>query len=143
MLEVKELDYTNDAEEIKHREKSGEYTHEFLKEILEGYQESGTFESSEKYKYRECIKEGQKIFRVTEKTTISIKINPDNRNVYTYINMPDGKYTVAAWIGDIPLSNSDNAYKSLGTLKGIYNFDKIEVTVNGTFYDDQNAIVGN
>jgi hypothetical protein len=57
--------------------------------------------------------------------------------------MPDGKYTVAAWIGDIPLSNSDNAYKNLGTLKAIYNFDVIEVTVNGTFYDDQNAIVGN
>jgi uncharacterized protein YsxB (DUF464 family) len=143
MLTVEKLDYTKDDEEIKHSDKSGEFTHEFLKEILEGYQESVTLESSEKYKYREYIKNGQKIFRVTEKTTVSIKINPENRKVYTYINMPDGKYTVAAWIGDIPLSNSDNAYKNLGTLKGIYNFDVIEVTVNGTFYDDQNAIVGN
>lgn len=57
--------------------------------------------------------------------------------------MPDGKYRVAAWIGDIALSDSTNAYKGLGTLKGIYNLDVIEVTVNGTLYDDQNAVIGN
>ncbi len=143
MLSVEKTNYTKHEEEIKHSEKSGEYTHEFLKEILEGYEESGTVESKNKYKYREYIKDEQGIYRVTEKTTVTIKINPENRKVYTYINMPDGKYTVAAWIGDITLSNSNNAYKNLEPLKGIYNFDVIEVTVNGTLYDDQNAVIGN
>jgi len=142
MLYVETSQYTIDFEELKHSEKSGEYTHEFFKAILEGYEESGTLESKDNYKYREYIKDGQKIYKVTEKTTITIKINPENRKVYTFINMPDGKYTVSAWIGDIPLSEANSEFKKLGTLKGIYDFDKIEVTVNGSLYDDQNPIIG-
>lgn len=142
MLYVDKTNYTRDFEELKHSEKSGEYTHEFLKAILEGHEESGTLGSKENYKYREYIKDGQNIYKVTEKTTVTIKINPDNRKVYTYINMPDGKYTVAAWIGDIALSEANSEFKKLGTLKGIYNFDTIEVTVKGTLYDDQNSIIG-
>ena len=142
MLYVEKTNYTSDFEELKHSEKSGEYTHEFFKAILEGYEESGTLGSKENYKYREYIKDGQKMYKVTEKTTVIIKINPDNRKVYTYINMPDGKYTVAAWIGDIALSEANSEFKKLGTLKGVYNFDTIEVTVKGTLYDDQNSIIG-
>jgi len=143
MLVVEKTGYTKDWEEIKHSEKSGEFTHEYLKEILEGYEESGTVGSKDKYKYREYIKDGQNLYKVTEKTTVTIKINPDNTKVYTYINMPDGKYRIAAWIGDIKLSDTNNAYKSLSVIKGIYNFDVIEVEVNGTLYDDQNAVIGN
>jgi len=143
MLYVEKSDYTKDEEEIKHSENSGEFTHDYLKEILEGYEESGTIESKNKYKYREYIKNGQNIFRITEKTTVTIRINPENKKVYTFINMPDGKYKIAAWIGDIKLSDMDNSYKNLDVLKGIYNFDIIEVDVNGTLYDDQDAIIGN
>ena len=142
MLYVEKTNYTRDFEELKHSEKSGEYTHEFFKAILEGYEESGTLESRDKYKYREYIKDGQRIYKITEKTTVTIKINPENRKLYTYINMPDGKYTVAAWIGDIALSEANSEFKKLGTLKGIYNFDTIEVTVKGTLYDDQNPVIG-
>jgi len=143
MLKVEKTGYSKEWEEIKHSEKSGEFTHEYLKEILEGYEESGTVASKDKYKYREYIKDGQNLYKITEKTTVTIKINPDNRNMYTYINMPDGKYRIAAWIGDIKLSDTSNAYKTLGAIKGIYNFDVIEVEVNGTLYDDQNALIGN
>ncbi|AEV69951.1 Athe_2463 domain-containing protein [Acetivibrio clariflavus] len=142
MLYVEKTNYTRDFEELKHSEKSGEYTHEFFKAILEGYEESGTLESRDKYKYREYIKDGQRIYKITEKTTVTIKINPENRKLYTYINMPDGKYTVAAWIGDIALSEANSEFKKLGTLKGVYNFDAIEVTVKGTLYDDQNPVIG-
>jgi len=143
MLYVEKSDYTKDEEEIEHSENSGEFTHDYLKEILEGYEESGTIESKNKYKYREYVKDNQNIFRITEKTTVTIRINPENKKVYTFINMPDGKYKIAAWIGDIKLSDMDNSYKNLDVLKGIYNFDIIEVDVNGTLYDDQNAIIGN
>ncbi|WP_027622018.1 Athe_2463 domain-containing protein [Acetivibrio clariflavus] len=142
MLYVEKTNYTRDYEELKHSEKSGEYTHEYFKAILEGYEESGTLESRDKYKYREYIKDGQKIYKITEKTTVTIKINPENRKLYTYINMPDGKYTVAAWIGDIALSEANSEFKKLGTLKGVYNFDAIEVTVKGNLYDDQNPVIG-
>ena len=138
MLNVEIEDYTKDFEELEHSEKSGEYTHEYLEAILEGYDESGTIGSANNYKYREYIKDGQKIYRITEKTTVTIKINTDNKKVYTYVNMPDGKYTVKAWIGDIPLSGTSNEYKKLGTLKGISALDVIEVSVKGSMFEDTN-----
>ena len=143
MLSIEKSGYKRDFEEIKHSQDSGGFTHEYLKEILEGYDESGTIGSKNNYKYREYIKDGQDLYKIIEKTTVTIKVNPENLKVYTNIDMPDGKYRVAAWIGDIALSDSTNAYKGLGTLKGIYNLDVIEVTVNGTLYDDQNAVIGN
>jgi hypothetical protein len=132
-----------DEEELKHSQNSGEFTHEYFKEILEGYEESGTIGSLNNYKYREYIKDGQSMFKITERTTVTIKINPDNKKLYTYINMPDGKYTVTAWLGDVQLDSMNNEYKKLGTLKGIYPLDRIEVTVNGSLYDDQNPIIKN
>mgnify|MGYP001085241330 CR=1 FL=1 len=142
LLNIKKLDYIKEKEEIKHSQKSGEYTHEYLTAILEGYEESGTIGSKNNYKYREYLKDGQNLYKITEKTTVTIEINPENKKVYTHVHMPDGKYTVAAWIGDIPLSATGNEYKKLGTIKGIYPLDTIEVTVKGSMYDDQNAVIG-
>jgi hypothetical protein len=143
MLEVEKKDYKKNVEEIKHSEESDGFTHEYLKAILEGYEESGTIGSKNNYKYREYIKNGQNLYKITEKTTVTIKINPNNINVYTHINMPDGKYKVAAWIDDIKLSDMNHSYKNLGVIKGISNLDVIEVDVKGTLYDDQNALIGN
>ncbi|NLD50458.1 MAG: hypothetical protein GX660_25230, partial [Clostridiaceae bacterium] len=67
-----------------------------------------------------------------------IQINPDNIYVYTHAHMPDGKYSVNAWIGDINLADTQNEYKKLGTLKGIAALDKIEVSVKGSMYEDTN-----
>lgn len=52
--------------------------------------------------------------------------------------MPDGKYAVKAWIGDIELSGTNNEYKKLGLLKGISWLDEIEVSVKGSMFDDAN-----
>lgn len=130
--------YSKKVEELQHSEESGGYTHEYWKEILEGYDESGTIDSKNNYKYREYIKDGQHIYRITEKTTVTIQINPDNWFIYTHAHMPDGKYTVKAWIGDIELSGINNEYKKLGTLKGISVLDEIEVSVKGSMYEDAN-----
>ncbi|NLD47071.1 MAG: hypothetical protein GX660_07710 [Clostridiaceae bacterium] len=130
--------YSKKVEVLQHSENSGEYTHEFWKEILEGYEESGTIESKNNFKYREYIKNGQNIYKITEKTNVTIQINPENRYVYTHAHMPNGKYTVKVWIGDIELSGSNNEYKKLGALKGISQLDEIEVSVKGSMYDDAN-----
>lgn len=128
--------YTKTVEELWHSEEVTGNTHSYLKGIMEGYLESGTGSSNTTYKYREYIKDGQHIYKITEKTRVTIRVNPYNRNVYTHAHMPDGKYTVRAWIGDIDLSGINNEYKKLGVLRGINSLDEIEVTVKGSMYDD-------
>lgn len=132
--------YSKKVEELPHYEDDSraDDNHEFFKEILEGYSESGTFDSKDSYKYREYIKDGQHMYKITEKTTVTIEINPQNRNVYTHAQMTDGEYTVKAWMGDIKLSDMDSAYERLGTLKGISALDQITVSVKGSMYEDTN-----
>lgn len=128
--------YSKTVKELNHTQSISGDTHEYLKEILEGYNESGTIASKNNFKYREYIKDGQHIYKITEKTTITIQINPTNRKVYTHVHMPDGKYAVKVWIGDIELSNSSSEYKKLGTLKGISSLDEIEISVKGSLFED-------
>ncbi|NGM85216.1 hypothetical protein G5B47_22690 [Paenibacillus sp. 7124] len=52
--------------------------------------------------------------------------------------MSDGKYYVKAWIADVELGDSSNAYNKLGKLVGVKPLDEIEVTVKGSMYDDLN-----
>lgn len=133
-----EARYNKKVEELQHTEESGGDTHVYWKEILEGYEESGTMDSRDKYKYREYIRNGQHMYRITEETTVDIKINPDNIKLYTHAHMPDGNYTVRAWLGDINLADTGNEYRKLGTLKGITALDQIEVSVKGSMYEDTN-----
>ncbi|HEX9059920.1 MAG TPA: hypothetical protein VF941_07055 [Clostridia bacterium] len=132
--------YSKEVEELPHYQDSdrADDNHEFFKEILEGYDESGTIGSKNNFKYREYIKDGQHMYKITEKTTVTVEINPQNRNVYTHAQMSDGEYTVKAWIGDIKLSDMDSAYARLGTLKGISVLDQIGVSVKGSMYEDTN-----
>ncbi len=129
--------YSKKVEEIYHAETSDGITHEYWKAILEGYIESET-QGSEKFKYKEYVKAGQYMYRITEKTTVTIEINSGNKKVYTHAHMPDGKYTIKAWIDDAALTSGNNEYKKLGTLKGIASLDKIEVSVVGSMYEDTN-----
>lgn len=136
--------YSKTVEELYHSQSITGNTHRYLKEIMEGYWESGTGSSESEYKYREYIKDGQKIYKITERTRVTIRINPYNRNVYTHAHMPDGtrnyindkRYMVKAWIGDIDLSGINNEYKKLGVLRGLYILDEIKVSVKGSLYDD-------
>ena len=112
------------------------YTHVFFKEILEGYEESSTKESKDKYLYREYIKEGA-IYRIEEETTVTIRVNPDNNYVFTYPNMKDGNYVISAWIDDFEFKPYEKAYTIKG-IKGGNLLDTIGITVKGSMYDDLN-----
>ena len=124
------------VEELYHSESEYGNTHPYLKAILEGYPESGTNESHLLYKYREYVKDGQKIYKITERTRVTIVINPDNRKLYTHAHMPDGTYYVKAWLGDIDLSRLSGEYRKLGILEGHKELDSIGVTVRGSLYGD-------
>ncbi len=140
MLTVDVSDYTLKDEEIKYSQDREEDkdTHEFWKNILEGYSQSSTLGSFNNFKYREYVGLNQYMYKITEKTTVSIKINPENLPVYTNAGMADGKYYVRAWLADVELSKSTNAYKSLGKVVGIKPLDQIEITVKGSMFDDLN-----
>lgn len=129
--EVEEIPYSQDRD-------SDKGTHEYWKNILEGYSESSTQGSNDNFKYREYVGSNQHMYKITEKSTVTITINKDNLPVYTTAEMPDGKYYVKAWMADIELSKSSNAYKSLGKLVGIKPLDQIEITVKGSMFDDLN-----
>ncbi|NLD50773.1 MAG: hypothetical protein GX660_26835, partial [Clostridiaceae bacterium] len=68
-----EARYKKKVEELQHTEESGGDTHVYWKEILEGYEESGTMDSRDKFKYREYIRNGQNMYRITEETTVEIQ----------------------------------------------------------------------
>lgn len=130
--------YQKDVVEIVHSQNSGEFTHGYWKNILEGYSESGTLKSKEDYKYREYVKENQHMYQITETTKVTIVINPENTLIFTHAHMPDGQYYVRAWLEDIKLSSSSNYYNVLPDLKGVTSLDEIQVTVQGSIYDDVN-----
>lgn len=120
-------------------QKTGE-THEYWKMVLEGYQESGTLGSNTNYQYREYVKDGEKkMYRITETTKVTIRINPNNIPVYTHANMQNGNYYIKAWLKDMPLSKGKHTYSKLGTLQGVDVLDKIDVTVIGSMFDDLNS----
>ncbi|MCI3920636.1 hypothetical protein MO973_10365 [Paenibacillus sp. TRM 82003] len=131
--------YMKTVEALPHAESDAGTTHPFLKEIMEGYGESGTAGSKTNYKYTEYVKAGQTMYKITEKTVVTIRVNPEGRNVYTHAQMADGTYTARAWIGDIALANIDNEYKKLGVLRGVTALDQIQITVKGSLYDDTNS----
>ena len=72
-----------------------------LKRFLEGYEESDTARSSRDYKYNELVKKGQTIYEITEKTTVTIKVNPDNKKVYTHAQMKNGDYKIRVYIDNV------------------------------------------
>ena len=125
--------YVKTVEEIKHStDVDGSNTHVFWKNVLEGYEESGTLSSFNNFKYREYVKPGQAMYKITEKTTVTIIVNPQNTKAYTHIQMEDAKYRVRAYFADTALANISSA---LPTLKGVV-LDNIEITVVGSRYDD-------
>ncbi|MCL6605144.1 MAG: hypothetical protein K6T94_19960 [Paenibacillus sp.] len=132
--------YSKNVEEIYHSQDQSnlDATHIFWKNILEGYSQSSTKGSNDSFKYREFVKGGQHMYKITEKTTVSIIVNPNNTPIYTDARMSDGNYYVKAWISDVELSSSTNAYRTLGKLLGVKPLDEIRVSVKGTMYDDLN-----
>lgn len=137
-LEVeKDYQYVKDFE-IPHWPDESGYTHDYFKEILEGHEESNTGDSKDDYNYKEYIKEGD-IFRIIEETTITFKVNPENMNRYTYGGMKNGIYYNTVWAEDTDLSDITNVknMKLIGVNKDT-PLDLMEITVQGSMYDDLN-----
>jgi|GEM_PF-2008544 len=132
--------YTQDIYEVFHSEDTAENsTHEFWKRVLEGYSESKTAKSHSKYKYREYVKDGEHMYKITETSKITIVVNPENKYLYTHANMPNGNYSIKVWFDDINLKGFKHAYKVLGTLKGVEELDSMKITVIGSMFDDLNS----
>jgi hypothetical protein len=125
LLEVTKGATDKDADRLEHSQEADGYTHKYFKNILEGYSESGTQASQSNYKYREYIKDRQKMYNITERTEVTIEVNPDNKKLYTHVHMPNGEYSVKVWVEDIVLSGMASEYKDLGTIKGIKSLDEI------------------
>lgn len=127
---------------LEHYDKSedAEKTHQYFKEILEGYSESNTLASKDNFKYREYIKQGD-IYKIEETTVITFTVAPPSKDqkLYTYINMKDGEYRINVRADNLKLENY--AYNGLN-VSGLPSIDNITVNVNGTLYDDQNSVIG-
>lgn len=130
--------YHKKIDVIKHSQNEEGETDTLWKNILEGYSESGSADSLTEFKYQEFVKDNQSMYRITEKTKVSIIINPANSKVYTHANMQNGEYSIKVWLDDTDLSRSNNAYKGLGILNGMEKLDLVKVDVVGSMYDDLN-----
>jgi len=53
------------------------------------------------------------MYKITETTRVTIRVNPHNVRLYTHPNMPDGKYVVRAYIDNITLPRAKMSTKSL------------------------------
>jgi hypothetical protein len=116
-----------------------------LREVLEGYEESGTGYTYEEYLYREYT--NKQIYLVEETTVLTYKIGKPasadkSQNLYTHVNMKNGNYAVMAKVGKIEFDfedylEIDNAYKANSVLSmEAFNLDGIRVTVRGSIHDD-------
>ncbi|WP_410770434.1 hypothetical protein [Fontibacillus sp. BL9] len=130
--------YTKKVNEIPHSQERGGYTHNFWKMVMEGYSLSKTEGKNLYYKYREYVKDGQHIYRITETTKVTIKINPDNLPLYTHANMQDGEYYIRVSMDSIDLTKGNHAYKTLSSMEGVEELDQIWITAVGSMFDDLN-----
>ncbi len=131
--------YSKKVEEIKYSPMVNGTTDSLFKEILEGYTESDTQDSFSDYKYREYIEGGQHLYKITETSTVTIRINKNNQDFYTHANMEDGEYYVKVYFEDINLSALPSAYNVLDVLSGVETLDLINIQVEGSMYDDVNG----
>ncbi|MGF7046927.1 hypothetical protein J2T13_001429 [Paenibacillus sp. DS2015] len=130
--------YTKEVNEIPYTDARGGSSHKFWKQVLEGYSESYTEGSNTYYNYREYVKAGQHMYKITETTQVTIVVNPTNIPLYTHANMPNGTYGIKVWLDDTVLSKGNHAYKVLDKLEGIEALNAIPITVVGSMYDDLN-----
>ena len=115
---------------IPHSPNDSGITHELFKEILEGWNESGTIGSYNNYKYREFVSDSNApIYKVTETTTLTFEVNKDNKKLYTDYDMPDGNnYWMRAGFNDF-------TYKGMN-IKGTGVLDNINISVVDSAYND-------
>ena len=157
-----EMDYgLNNVEELRHNyveAGANAITDSRFKKILEGYAESDTQDSAANFKYVEFIKDGQHIYKITETTTVTFTVNPNNKKVYTHAQMKNGGYYIRVYMGDVnvrgvtekdePQQTGAQYPRGLTVVKGNLPsradsldssdemLDEIGISVIGSMYDD-------
>jgi hypothetical protein len=145
-----EMDYSlDDAEELQHNYTevgAGAITDSRFKKVLEGYAESATQDSAREYKYVEFVKDGQKIYKITETTTVPFVINPTNKTVYTHAQMKNGAYKIQVYLAPVGLKKvtekDEPAQAGVEYPRGLTRvsfsemLNEIEIDVVGSMYDD-------
>ena len=135
-----DVEYSHEFEELLH-DYTEPGTDPRLKRVLEGYEESGTRDSMDSYKYIEYVDDdNESIYKVTETTTIALVVNGDNIKVYTHPQMKNGAYFVRAYFADVKLGDLNSlgysSFMSGETLSGYTKLDGINLTVVGSIFDD-------
>ena len=137
-----QADFEKDVEELEHDyDGTGNGTDERFKKVLEGYSESKTNNSSSTYKYNELVKDGQHVYEITETTVVRIKVNPDNKKVYTHAQMKNGDYKITVYIANVFMDENEikdsvtNGRLGGETLRWV-ELDAMELKVVGSMYDD-------
>jgi hypothetical protein len=132
-IDEKYDDLNKIVEELQHNY-TVEGTDERFKAVLEGYEESSTSESADKYLYEEFVRNDMKVYKITETTTVTIRINPENKNLYTHAQMKNGEFYIRAYTDNVNLDTLTG--KRLEPLRGVIELDSIKVSVIGSMYDD-------
>jgi hypothetical protein len=140
LLETTKEEYSNETgpenllptgTEWEELEESGA-THPLIKETLEGYEESGTAESWEIYRYREQTY--QEIWLVKERTELEFTLAaPGTQKLYTHVQMKNGEYGIRAMSEEIKFEFENNEELTIPSVI----LDGIKVTVMGSMYDDR------
>ncbi|MDR1687860.1 MAG: hypothetical protein LBS21_04525 [Clostridiales bacterium] len=112
--------------------------------VLEGYAGSDTDDSRSGYRYTEYVKDGEHMYKISESTTVTITVNPDNQKLYTHAQMKNADYKVRAYIDSVNLNaltaeqlRGLSVSNGTGTLQGINVLDEIDIQVVGSAYDDR------
>ncbi|MCL2146802.1 MAG: hypothetical protein FWH52_03245, partial [Synergistaceae bacterium] len=112
-------------------------------------EESDTKDSSTEYKYVEFVKAGQRLYKISEKTTVTFTLNPTNMKVYTHAQMKNGDYIISIGIADVDVASLTEyglpAQEGVASPRGLsvvagtgpyMPLDIIETQVVGSMYDD-------
>ncbi len=128
--------YQKTTEALHHSESVSGTTHPLLKKELEGYSESNSYNSYVQFDYREYVSNAEKVYKITETSTVTIELNPFNDKFYTNARMKDDAYNITVWIEDINLNTVSSDINVLGNLEGIHILDELEIEVHGSIFDD-------
>lgn len=126
-----EDEFDKTATELKTTKQRDGTVDKLLREVMEGYAESGTEDSNKTYKYLE--RTDKAIYLVEETTVVTFKISvPQGNRLYTHVNMPNGEYGIRIWQEPITVTSASNFKIGKSPM-----FDGLKVTVRGSIYDDR------
>ena len=105
-----------------------------IREVLEGWDKSGTVGSYTEYQYREYT--DKRIWLVEETTELTFTLEaPNSQKLYTHVQMKNGDYGILVKMNDIKF-HFDNRDANPELKMDTFVLDGIKVSVRGSMYDD-------